>query len=201
MMDGLYGMLCLPLFRRRIFFSLRQCPRLGKSGCTPSRSCRLSPQGWCTRDPGQNSPSLGPHLTFATRTGHPQGIDMRIFRVENQRDLSAWTRALVQGCHASAELTREVTISCSLRGESVSLSIHYDTGFTLCRGGPSGPVMYRYPFEKLRMSADDGTKNLYLDFGGPEGELALDLHTCPKPVVFLLHTFLSAKVTRMGLLA
>lgn len=30
---------------------------------------------------------------------------------------------------------------------------------------------------------------------------ALDLHSCPKPIVFILHTFLSAKVTRMGLLA
>ena len=29
---------------------------------------------------------------------------------------------------------------------------------------------------------------------------ALDLHSCPKPIVFELHTFLSAKVTRMGLL-
>lgn len=28
----------------------------------------------------------------------------------------------------------------------------------------------------------------------------LGLHSCPKPVVFVLHTFLSAKVTRMGLL-
>ncbi|XP_053304806.1 beta-2-syntrophin [Spea bombifrons] len=151
--------------------------------------------------PGHSSPSMGSHLSFGTRTGSTQGIDIHVFRVETQRDLSAWTRALVQGCHASAEITREVTIGCILRGEEVSLSIHYDTGFTVHRGGPSGPVMYRYPFEKLRMSADDGNRNLYLDFGGPEGELALDLHTCPKPVVFLLHTFLSAKVTRMGLLA
>ncbi|KAM4722066.1 beta-2-syntrophin [Rhinophrynus dorsalis] len=151
--------------------------------------------------PGHTSASSGPHLTFGTRTGCPQGIDIRVFRVETQRDLSTWTRALVQGCHASAELTREVTVSCSLRGEGVSLSIHYDTGFTICRGGPSGPVLHKYPFEKLRMSADDGIRNLYLDFGGPEGELALDIQTCPKPVVFLLHTFLSAKITRMGLLA
>lgn len=28
----------------------------------------------------------------------------------------------------------------------------------------------------------------------------MDLHSCPKPIVFVLHTFLSAKVTRMGLL-
>lgn len=30
---------------------------------------------------------------------------------------------------------------------------------------------------------------------------ALELHSCPKPLVFVLHTFLSAKVTRLGLLA
>lgn len=29
----------------------------------------------------------------------------------------------------------------------------------------------------------------------------LDLGTCPKPIVFVLHTFLSAKVNRLGLLA
>ena len=35
----------------------------------------------------------------------------------------------------------------------------------------------------------------------PPSLQALDLHSCPKPIVFVLHTFLSAKVTRMGLLA
>lgn len=35
----------------------------------------------------------------------------------------------------------------------------------------------------------------------PPPPQALDLHSCPKPIVFILHTFLSAKVTRMGLLA
>ncbi|MEE6526218.1 hypothetical protein FKM82_026709 [Ascaphus truei] len=168
--------------------------------CVTMCLCLLTPR-LVHSGPGQSSPSLGSHLTFATRTGSPQGIDIRVFRAETHRDLSTWTRALVQGCHAAAELTREVTISCSLCGEEVSLCIHYDTGFTVCRGAPSGPVLHRYAFEKLRMSADDGIRNLYLDFGGSEGELALDLHTCPKPVVFLLHTFLSAKVSRMGLLA
>lgn len=77
-------------------------------------------------------------------------------------------------CHDNTLLLYLVT-GCALRGEAVSLSIHYDTGFIVCRGGPSGPVMYRYPFEKLRMSADDGTKLLYLDFGGTEGELVRDV--------------------------
>ena len=34
-----------------------------------------------------------------------------------------------------------------------------------------------------------------------ELDLELDLHGCPKPVVFVMHTFLSAKTTRLGLFA
>ncbi|XP_053555392.1 beta-2-syntrophin isoform X2 [Bombina bombina] len=186
---------------QRDFLIFDAMPRTKEEWGSPKQRLPLISTRLVHSGPGNSSPSLGSHLTFGTRTGCPQGIDTRVFRVENQRDLSVWTRALVQGCHVAAELTREVSISCSLRGEGVSLSIHYDTGFTVSRGGPSGPVLHKYPFEKLKMSADDGIRTLYLDFGGPEGELALDMHTCPKPVVFLLHTFLSAKVTRMGLLA
>ncbi|NXQ32817.1 SNTB2 protein, partial [Alaudala cheleensis] len=150
---------------------------------------------------GRRSPALGSELTFATRTGSRQGVEMHVFRVETHRDLSAWTRVLVQGCHAAAELIKEVTVGCTLGGQEVQLSIHYEGGFTISRDEPGSSVLFRYPYERLKMSADDGIRTLYLDFGGPEGELALDLHSCPKPIVFVLHTFLSAKVTRMGLLA
>ncbi|XP_023790211.1 beta-2-syntrophin [Cyanistes caeruleus] len=150
---------------------------------------------------GRRSPALGSDLTFATRTGSRQGVEMHVFRVETHRDLSAWTRVLVQGCHAAAELIKEVTVGCTLAGQEVQLSIHYEGGFTISRDVPGSSVLFRYPYERLKMSADDGIRTLYLDFGGPEGELALDLHSCPKPIVFILHTFLSAKVTRMGLLA
>ncbi|NXF68465.1 SNTB2 protein, partial [Ciccaba nigrolineata] len=149
---------------------------------------------------GRRSPALGSELTFATRTGSRQGVEMHVFRVETHRDLSSWTRVLVQGCHAAAELIKEVSVGCTLGGQEVQLSIHYEGGFTICREEPGGSVLFRYPYERLKMSADDGIRTLYLDFGGPEGELALDLHSCPKPIVFVLHTFLSAKVTRMGLL-
>ncbi|NXV79671.1 SNTB2 protein, partial [Atlantisia rogersi] len=149
---------------------------------------------------GRRSPALGSELTFATRTGSRQGVEMHVFRVETHRDLSSWTRVLVQGCHAAAELIKEVSVGCTLGGQDVQLSIHYEGGFTICREEAGGSVLFRYPYERLKMSADDGIRTLYLDFGGPEGELALDLHSCPKPIVFILHTFLSAKVTRMGLL-
>ncbi|XP_013359388.1 PREDICTED: beta-2-syntrophin [Chinchilla lanigera] len=150
---------------------------------------------------GCRSPSLGSDLTFATRTGSRQGIEMHLFRVETHRDLSTWTRILVQGCHAAAELIKEVSLGCTLNGQEVKFTVHYENGFTISReNGGSSAVLFRYPFERLKMSADDGIRNLYLDFGGPEGELTMDLHSCPKPIVFVLHTFLSAKVTRMGLL-
>lgn len=29
----------------------------------------------------------------------------------------------------------------------------------------------------------------------------LDLHSCPKPLVFIIHSFLSAKIARLGLVA
>ncbi|XP_049642390.1 beta-2-syntrophin [Suncus etruscus] len=148
---------------------------------------------------GCRSPSLGSDLTFATRTGSRQGIEMHLFRVETHRDLSTWTRVLVQGCHAAAEIIKEVSLGCTLSGQEVRLTVHYENGFSIFREN-GGSILYRYPFERLKMSADDGIRNLYLDFGGPEGELTMDLHSCPKPIVFVLHTFLSAKVTRMGLL-
>lgn len=59
---------------------------------------------------GCRSPCLGSDLTFATRTGSRQGIEMHVFRVETHRDLSTWTRTLVQGCHAAAELVKEVSV-------------------------------------------------------------------------------------------
>lgn len=52
--------------------------------------------------------------------------------------------------------------------------LHYEKGFTVTRepADPAGgAVLFRYPYEKLKMSADDGIRNLFLDFGGPEGEM------------------------------
>ncbi|KAL4623570.1 beta-2-syntrophin [Arapaima gigas] len=151
----------------------------------------------------RSSPALGAELVFAIRTGTSQGIESHIFRVETHWDLSSWTRALVQGCHAAAELIKEVSIGCVLNRQNVRLTLHYEKGFSVTREADEpqgGAMLFRYPFEKLKMSADDGVRNLYLDFGGPEGEMAFDLHSCPKPVVFVLHSFLSAKLTRLGLL-
>ncbi|NWT87859.1 SNTA1 protein, partial [Lanius ludovicianus] len=93
--------------------------------------------------------------------------------------------------------------TCTWKGQDCTLTVHIDKGFTISTSEPglSRTILLQQPFEKLQMSSDDGTKMLYLDFGGPEGEIQLDLHSCPKTIVFIIHSFLSAKVTRLGLLA
>lgn len=66
--------------------------------------------------------------------------------------------------------------------------IHYEQGFSvLADPTPLGDrengeqrkvntstrpqVLLSYPYEKLKMSSDDGVRMLFLDFGGKEGEI------------------------------
>ncbi|XP_078607026.1 beta-1-syntrophin-like [Branchiostoma floridae x Branchiostoma japonicum] len=165
--------------------------RVGHTGTTPSRS----PSGGAS----------GRDLAFGTRTGSRQGIEAHLFRVETQRDLAAWTRLIVQLCHQAAEDMKEVIQACFWQGRECKLMVHYESGFTLMdNSNPNesqSDVLWNFPFERMRMSADDGVGRLWLDFGGAEGEQQLDMCTGPKPIVFIIHNFLSAKVTRMGLFA
>ncbi|XP_020894357.1 beta-1-syntrophin [Exaiptasia diaphana] len=145
-------------------------------------------------------------LCFGTRTGSRKGVEAHLFRVETQRELAHWSRSIVQGAHDAAMLIKEINCAVTWHGQEARLTIHYENGLTLAdaRGSDNGvkaQVFWYFPFERLKMSADDGHHLLWLDFGGEDGEQELDLHGCPKPVVFVLHTFLSAKTTRLGLFA
>ncbi|XP_066869520.1 alpha-1-syntrophin isoform X2 [Kogia breviceps] len=153
--------------------------------------------------PSKGSLSYDAELSFALRTGTRHGVDTHLFSVESPQELAAWTRQLVDGCHRAAEGVQEVSTACTWNGRPCSLSVHIDKGFTLWAAEPGAAqvVLLRQPFEKLQMSSDDGASLLFLDFGGAEGEIQLDLHSCPKTMVFIIHSFLSAKVTRLGLLA
>ncbi|MBN3310356.1 SNTA1 protein, partial [Amia calva] len=153
--------------------------------------------------PGKSSPIMDSELTFALRSGTRQGVETHVFRVDSAKELSAWTRLLVDGCHSAAELIQEVTTACNWNGKECTLAVHIDKGFTLFSEEPglSKTVLLQQPFEKLRMSSDDGVRMMFLDFGVPEAEIQLDLHSCPKTIVFIIHSFLSAKVKRLGLLA
>ncbi|XP_026225632.1 beta-1-syntrophin [Anabas testudineus] len=192
-------------------------PRCKEAWHSPAHSYPLLATRLVHSGPDRGSPHSGTELFFATRTGTRLGIETHLFRAETTKDLSTWTRHIVNGCHASAEMIKEVTTSCLYRGQECRLVIHYEQGFSVLddpkladgqneeeKGAhtPTRPrVLLSYPFEKLKMSSDDGVRMLFLDFGGREGEIQLDLHSCPKPIVFILHSFLSAKISRLGLVA
>ncbi|KYN04737.1 Beta-1-syntrophin [Cyphomyrmex costatus] len=151
--------------------------------------------------------------TFAVRVGTMDGVVTHHLRAETRRDLAAWARAIVQGCHTAAHSLREYTVRCIWQGKACQLVVNHEEGFALYSAGTRGTAgngvspgspptpLWRRSFDKLKMSADDGARLLWLDFGGEDGEIELDLESCPKPIVFVLHNFLSAKIHRLGLSA
>ncbi|XP_056618378.1 beta-1-syntrophin [Triplophysa dalaica] len=179
-------------------------PRMREHWLSPTHAYPLLATRLVHSGPDKGSPQPGSELSFATRTGTRLGIETHLFRAETCKDLSLWTRHIVSGCHASAEMIKEVTTSCMYQGQDCRLVIHYERGFSVIADRDECSLaqpLFSYPFENLKMSADDGVRILYLDFGGNEGEIQLDLHSCPKPIVFILHSFLSAKIARLGLVA
>ncbi|KAI4469894.1 syntrophin [Holotrichia oblita] len=138
---------------------------------------------------------------FSIRCATSEGVITHNLRAETHRDLAGWAKALVNGSHASAVTQRELVCRCLWKGRPSQLVIHYENGFTLLEAGTGSRTLWRYPFDRLRNSSDDGKRILYLDFGGEDNEVELDMEGCPKPIVFILHNFLSAKIHRLGLYA
>lgn len=60
---------------------------------------------------------------------------------------------------------------CAWQGQLCQLVLHYEDGFSLLEAaGPARDpkVLWNFPFEKLRSSADDGARLLWLDFGADD---------------------------------
>uniref|UniRef100_A0A1A9ZS63 PH domain-containing protein n=1 Tax=Glossina pallidipes TaxID=7398 RepID=A0A1A9ZS63_GLOPL len=148
---------------------------------------------------GNNSSLTGQQSTvFCVRCGTTRGVLVYWLRSETHRDMAAWARALVQGSHNAVNYQREFSFRCLYQGRQCQLVVHLNRGFCLYECGYAPPAqtktqLWQFPFDKLRGSADDGNRMLFLDFGD-DGEIELDMECCPKPVVFVLHNCLSAKV-------
>ncbi|KAK9891500.1 hypothetical protein WA026_014736 [Henosepilachna vigintioctopunctata] len=140
---------------------------------------------------------------FSIRCATVEGVVTHQLRAETHRDLAVWAKTLVNGSHASAVTQREFVCRCTWKGRPTQLVIHYENGFTLLESGTGSRTLWRHSFDQLRHSSDDGKRMLFLDFGGSgeESEVELDVEVCPKPIVFILHNFLSAKLHRLGLYA
>lgn len=112
---------------------------------------------------------------FCVRCGTTRGVLVYWLRSETHRDMAAWARALVQGSHNAVNYQREFSFRCLYQGKQCQLIVHLNRGFCLYECGYTAPAqsktqIWQFPFDKLRGSADDGNRMLYLDFGD-DGEI------------------------------
>lgn len=64
--------------------------------------------------------------------------------------------------------------ACTYRNQACCFTIHYESGFSITTEPQEGAfpkTIIQAPYEKLKMSSDDGIRMLYLDFGGKDGEI------------------------------
>lgn len=78
------------------------------------------------------------------------------------------------------------------------MTIHYENGFSLTTEPQEGAfpkTIIQSPYEKLKMSSDDGIRMLYLDFGGKDGEFvsALFFRWCNLIYYLMRHTCMACK--------
>lgn len=83
--------------------------------------------------------------------------------------------------------------ACTYRNQECRLTIHYDNGFSISTESQEGAfpkTIIQSPYEKLKMSSDDGIRMLYLDFGGKEGEIVSVGFLWPRDLIcfILQHT-------------
>ncbi|CAF4306414.1 unnamed protein product [Rotaria socialis] len=146
------------------------------------------------------------------RTGTKFGIVTHTFRSQTKLDLDYWITRTIQCLQNAVIRTKEVIFrteqnfmfSCKWNNRTCKLYLHYENGFTLYTDPANScsqvRLLWREPFEKLRLSSDDNDHLLMLDFHGEEGVMQLYFGTSPKPFVFHLHAFLSTKALRAGII-
>ncbi|KAK0422664.1 hypothetical protein QR680_007709 [Steinernema hermaphroditum] len=139
-------------------------------------------------------------ISFTTRTGTQQGIRSHLFRVETHRELAAWVKFIVHCTYEACTETAQISAPCIWQNQQCELIFQLDKGISLV-GQQTRQILWQYPFEVIRATGDDGQQFLWIDFGPPAGEQEMDLLGSPKPVVFILHSFLATKVYHLGLYA
>ncbi|XP_055327346.1 beta-2-syntrophin-like [Paramacrobiotus metropolitanus] len=106
-----------------------------------------------------------PPITFLIRVGTRNGIDCHVFKLETCRDLSSWVKAIIQGTFRAVEVIQEMSWACAWQNHDSKLIVHWENGFTLMSANPSRrEIFWQQPFEKLKATADDGKRTLFLEF-------------------------------------
>lgn len=143
-------------------------------------------------------------LSIGIRSGTKTGIETRIFKVETNVELLSWTRSIINGVNEAVMFVRQIKTDVIWHDKKCRLHLNYENGFTLYEikvDGTSGDdndddLLWKYRFEQLKQTADDDKSIVWLEFlDGSDQEL--DLLSNPKPFIFILHSFLAAKLSKV----
>jgi len=130
------------------------------------------------------------------RHGGEEGVSCHLISFDTRSEQAAWASRLVTSTLAAARRVRKWVTPISYKGNSCELMIDCEEGFTV-RDIATNTTVVQRPFSELLHSNDDGTRLLWLQFQ-QGGEEEFDLGKNPKPVVFVIHTFLSAKIQQLS---
>lgn len=99
--------------------------------------------------------------------------------------MTQWQRLIQEGAHNSVSSAREIVISCRWREQDCKLTLHLDSGIQLMRIGTGGAssLLWSYPYERLKMSGDDGIRTLWLDFEDDGEQVVLYMYL---PLIYVL---------------
>ena len=115
--------------------------------------------------------------------------------MDTKSDQAAWATGVVSTTLAAARRVKKWIAQVVYKGRSCELTVDADDGFCL-KDAESGTNVLSKPFAELVNSNDDGARLLWLEFR-QSCEEELDLGKNPKPLVFVIHTFLSAKIQQL----
>lgn len=129
------------------------------------------------------------------RHGGEEGVTCHVISLDSKSDQAAWATRIVASTLAAARRVKKWVTQVTYKGRLCDLSVDTDEGFSLKEAGTEA-LVFTKPFSELVTSSDDGARLLWLEFR-KTGEEEFDLGRNPKPLVFVIHTFLSAKIQQL----
>jgi len=155
---------------------------------------------------------------FLSRHGTATGVETHLFACQSKFEMEFWSQLINQQLTNFILQAKQIDFPCCWHNRECRLNLHYENGLTLYEIASGSnericdyqfntvphigyqQILWQQSFDKLKKSADDNHHLLWLYFYNDEGEIELDMQSSPKPFVFALHSFLVAKLSRLGLI-
>lgn len=136
--------------------------------------------------------SNGTADSLSLRIGARNGTEQRIMRT---LEASLWAQQVTDATCRLCKRLKCVKFPCVFRGKDCTLILDIHRGFEL-RTSEAGKILCKYELSDLAQCSDDSVRILLIQF---KDGLALELEMLhgPRPFVFAMHSFMSARVVEL----